>query len=347
MRFAIVDTETTGGRPGSDRLTEVGMILIEDGKVLAEFESLVNPERPIPPFVQNLTGITDAMVAEAPLFGEIAADLFALFEGSILVAHNAAFDFGFLRFEFEKAGFVFAPPRLCTVQVTRAAFPGYASYSLGKIAESLGISAWDAHRAMGDAKACGDLLLMALEKIGMESLLKLAKGYVEVASLPPGWTLARVAAIPSAPGVLRAYSSSGKVLWIGESSNLRDKVLEILRASGRKGPWAKIKSQMSDLDWSLTGSTRLAKVLAFQEILQSSPPLNRPLKVPPVPTLPQKDFEKLEAGRTVEEQAVLVVRKGVLKGYCWLDTSEGLTQEDLEYCLERLDLSANLLGVIF
>lgn len=347
MKFAVVDTETTGGRPGPDRLTEVGLILLEDGNIVAQFESLVNPQRSIPPFVQNLTGITDAMVAEAPLFEEIAAELFSLFEGCILVAHNAAFDYGFLRHEFEKAGFAFAPPRLCTVQVTRAAFPGYASYSLGRIAESLGIAAWDAHRAMGDAKACGDLLLLAQERLGIEALLRLAKGYVEVASLPSGWTLARVAAIPSAPGVLRAFSSTGKVLWIGESSNLRDKVLEILRASGRKGAWAKIKTQMSDLDWTLTGSTRLAKVLAFQEILQSKPALNRPLKVPPVPLLPQKDFEKLEMGRTAEEQAILVVRKGVLKGFCWVDSTDSLTRDDLENRMERLDLSANLLGVIF
>ncbi|MFN7887213.1 MAG: PolC-type DNA polymerase III, partial [Betaproteobacteria bacterium] len=154
-RLAFVDVETTGTSPSRERVTEVGVVLVEaDGaeRRVAEWSSLVNPGVPIPPEIQWLTGITNEMVRAAPRFADIAADLAARLHEAVFVAHNARFDYGFLRAEFARVGIDFRARTLCTVRLSRALYPERGPHSLDAIVARLGLDAAGRHRALGDAR---------------------------------------------------------------------------------------------------------------------------------------------------------------------------------------------------
>lgn len=177
MRFAVVDLETTGGQPKNDSIIEIGIALIDGTEVVKTFESLVCPGRSIPSFVQNLTGIYPEMVVSARPFREIAEEVLALLSGRIFVAHNASFDFGFLKAELERASCKWDAPRLCTVKLSRRVFPGFPSYSLHSLTKSLGCPDFNHHRALGDALASAEILKLALAKVGEAAIVKEIKNY--------------------------------------------------------------------------------------------------------------------------------------------------------------------------
>ena len=160
--YCIVDVETTGGVPGPSRLTEIAMIRHNGQEVVDTFHSLLNPSCPIPPFISRLTGISDEMVADAPTFDQIAQHVLNFSEGTIFVAHNVSFDFGFLQKELKWSGHEYLRRTLCTVRLSRKIFPGLTSYSLGKLCTSLSIPVANRHRALGDASATALLFEMLL-----------------------------------------------------------------------------------------------------------------------------------------------------------------------------------------
>ncbi|MBU1435802.1 MAG: VRR-NUC domain-containing protein [Gammaproteobacteria bacterium] len=156
--YVVIDVETTGGKNDSDRITEIAAYKVQYGDIIAEFSSLVNPERRIPYFIQKLTGISHTMVATAPRFADIAQQLWEFIGDSIFVAHNVNFDYGFVRAELARCGFVLQLPKFCTVVQMRRAYPGLASYSLGNLAQHFNIPLHNHHRASSDARATVELL---------------------------------------------------------------------------------------------------------------------------------------------------------------------------------------------
>ena len=156
--YVVLDVETTGGKAGTDRITEIGAVKVQAGEVLDTFNSLINPERHIPSFISRLTGISNAMVEGAPKFADIAAQLNEFLQGAVFVAHNAKFDYGFIRAEFARCEIPFDMPQLCTVVNMRRYYPGLQSYSLGKLCAELDIKLTNHHRALADATATVELL---------------------------------------------------------------------------------------------------------------------------------------------------------------------------------------------
>ena len=156
--YVVLDVETTGGKAGSDRITEIGAVKLQAGEVLDTFNTLINPERHIPSFISRLTGISNAMVEGAPRFADIAHQLSKFLQGAVFVAHNAKFDYGFIRSEFPRCEIPFDMPQLCTVVNMRRYYPGLASYSLGKLCEEFDIKLTNHHRALADATATVELL---------------------------------------------------------------------------------------------------------------------------------------------------------------------------------------------
>lgn len=120
-RIAVIDLETTGTAATSDGITEIGIVHIERGEVVEEWSSLVNPETTIPPEIQALTGITDAMVRDAPMFSQLADEVLSRLNGHLFVAHNARFDYGFIKNAFRRLGVPFTAEVLCTVRLSRKA----------------------------------------------------------------------------------------------------------------------------------------------------------------------------------------------------------------------------------
>ncbi|ATG78108.1 exonuclease domain-containing protein [Pseudoalteromonas sp. 1_2015MBL_MicDiv] len=158
--YSIVDIETTGGLKGGNRITEIGLVKVQYGKVIDNWTSLVNPERHIPGFITSLTGISDNMVRNAPVFADIAKPLLDKLAGSIFVAHNVNFDYGFIKKECEMAGHFFKMPKMCTVVESRKAFKGLKSYSLGNLSSHFNLNLTSHHRALADATATAELLLL-------------------------------------------------------------------------------------------------------------------------------------------------------------------------------------------
>ncbi|MDR6804161.1 DNA polymerase-3 subunit epsilon [Dyadobacter sp. BE34] len=150
--YAIVDIETTGGG-GTSRITEIAVFRHDGTRIVDFFHSLINPEMYIPPFITRLTGIDNEMVKDAPTFYDVQDAVRAMTRDAWFVAHNAKFDYGFLKREFGALDEYFQRDLLCTVQLSRKIFPGLKSYSLGNLCESLEIMIENRHRAHGDAEA--------------------------------------------------------------------------------------------------------------------------------------------------------------------------------------------------
>ncbi|MFM6995038.1 MAG: PolC-type DNA polymerase III [Sediminibacterium sp.] len=170
MEFAIVDIETTGGLPSTHGITEIAIVIHNGVEVTGKFSTLVNPLQKIPPFIVGMTGISDAMVATAPLFEEVAPQIFNLLNGRIFVAHNVSFDYSFVHYHMDRAGFKWSAPKLCTIKLSRKVFPGLAKYGLGSLTRDLGIRIEGRHRAWGDAQATAEVLTMAIQKQGMSPI---------------------------------------------------------------------------------------------------------------------------------------------------------------------------------
>lgn len=162
--YAIIDIETTGGSPRLEKITEIAICLHDGEKITGEYVSLVNPERNIPYFITNLTGITNEMVEDAPRFFEIAKVIVEMTEGRTFVAHNARFDYSFIRQEFKSLGFNFRRNIIDTVALSRKLLPGHRSYSLSSICKDLKIMINGRHRAAGDALATVKLLEILMAK---------------------------------------------------------------------------------------------------------------------------------------------------------------------------------------
>ncbi|MEY4608062.1 MAG: hypothetical protein RL625_279 [Gemmatimonadota bacterium] len=170
LPYVVVDVETTGGQPATgDRVTEVAAVQVEEGRIALVYHSLVNPGRPIPPYVARLTGISDAMVREAPDFSDIAGELAAHLAGRVFVAHNARFDLGFLGAEFARV----APTpleellagTLCTVRLARRVLRHLPRRNLDAVCQHYGVQIADRHRAAGDAEATAHVLVHLMDEI--------------------------------------------------------------------------------------------------------------------------------------------------------------------------------------
>ena len=273
-KYTIVDVETTGGSPKFERITEIGIVVFDGHQVVDTFESLVNPEQTIPEFITGLTGITNDMVLAAPKFFEIARQIVELTEDSVFVAHNARFDYGFLRAEFQRLGYTFSRKQLCTVKLSRRAFPGLPSYSLGKLIRHFGIPVQRRHRALDDALATTELLRMALHKeSSANDVRELVDRGIRETRLPSGITLEMLHQLPEACGVYYFHNADNRVVYVGKSINIRKRVMDHFKDHSVKG--SRMHKHVRDITWELTGSELVALLLESEEIKRLNPPINR------------------------------------------------------------------------
>lgn len=170
MEFAVVDIETTGSTPQSAGITEIAIVIHNGVEVTGKYVTLINPRHKIPPFIVNMTGISDEMVAGAPLFEDVAPQIYNLLNGRVFVAHNVSFDYSFVHYLLGKSGFQWSAPKLCTIKLSRRVFPGLEKYGLGSLTRDLGIKIEGRHRAWGDAAATAQVLTMAIEKEGLHPI---------------------------------------------------------------------------------------------------------------------------------------------------------------------------------
>ncbi|MBN2729276.1 MAG: GIY-YIG nuclease family protein [Bacteroidales bacterium] len=270
MKYVIVDIETTGGNAKSGKIIEIAAYLLENNEIIDEFVSLINPERNIPPFISNMTGITSEMLEDAPKFYEIAKCLVEITEDAVFVAHNVSFDYSFIAAEFARLGYHWQKEKICTVQQSRKIFPGFPSYSLGKLCESLKIPLEDRHRAAGDARATAILF----QKILKHGIVKEKELRQLELKLHPKLMADRFSEIPDTPGVYYFLNDKEDILYIGKSKNLRKRVLSHFynKKSSRS---QKIQSQTARVEFEETGSELIALLKESAEIKSLKPLYNR------------------------------------------------------------------------
>lgn len=226
---AFVDLETTGTHAGADRITEVGIIRVATDAAGAslqvdEWSSLVDPGVPIPPAIQALTGITDAMVRSAPTFGALVSDVEERLDGCIFVAHNARFDYGFLKHEFARLQRPFKAKVLCTVRLSRRLFPEAPSHSLDAVIERHGLAIAARHRALADAQALWQFVQVLYASLPREGIEAAVRRILRIPSLPAQLSPDVLDGVPECPGVYLFYGENRLPLYIGKSKNLRERV---------------------------------------------------------------------------------------------------------------------------
>lgn len=167
--LVFLDIETTGGSPLSSHITEIGALRVEDGKVVGKFSQLVNPQQHVPSFITKMTGISDDMLWDAPLFQGIANDLELFLDGAIFIAHNVSFDYSFIRAAFADIGNTFDIDRLCTARLSRKLYPDQPRHNLDTIIARHGFIVQDRHRAFDDAKVLFEFYEKALSEHGQEA----------------------------------------------------------------------------------------------------------------------------------------------------------------------------------
>lgn len=270
--YSIIDIETTGGQYNEEGITEIAIYKFDGHDVVDQFISLVNPEKPIQPFVVKLTGINSAMLRSAPKFYEVAKRIIEITEGTIVVAHNASFDYRILQTEFRRLGYDFKKPTLCTVELAKKIIPNLPSYSLGKLVRSLGIPMADRHRASGDALATVKLFKMLLAK-DLEK--EIVKSFVKTeikAGLSPK-LLDIVEKLPSKTGIYYIHNEKGDLIYIGKSKNIKKRVNQHFTGSNSKSK--KIQRDVYAVTFEETGSELIALLKESEEIKINKPIYNR------------------------------------------------------------------------
>lgn len=276
MRYAVIDVETTGGRPKESKITEIA-IYIHDGKeVVDELCTLINPEIPIPEFIARLTGITDEMVSRAPKFYEVAKRVVEITEGCVFVAHNVGFDYSMIRGEFRSLGYDYRRDQLCTVRASRHLLPGYESYSLGKLCRALGIEAKNRHRASGDAQATVLLFDRLLEKTD-GNMSGFIQGEINTQDLNPNIDLISIDELPEKVGIYKLFNEDNQLIYIGKSKNIKKRVDQHLK-NYKANKNGEMRKEICRAEYILTGSELIALLLESKLIKKHKPKYNRMLR---------------------------------------------------------------------
>lgn len=272
--YAIVDIETTGGYAANHRITEIAIYHHDGIDITDHYRTLINPGRNIPYFITGLTGINYEMVKEAPAFNDIAKEVFGWLDGRVFVAHNAHFDYSFLKKEFEEVGIAWNTKKLCTVRLARKIIPGLHSYGLGRLAESLGIKILDRHRAGGDAFATAKIFDVLIKRDNSGVIEKSLKRNSGETILPPNLPKEEFEKLPAKAGVYYFLDSRGQVIYVGKAINIKKRIAGHFTGEAREWNRSNIRNEIHHITYELTGNELVALIFESQEIRRLWPKYN-------------------------------------------------------------------------
>ncbi|MBL0141598.1 MAG: ethanolamine utilization protein [Betaproteobacteria bacterium] len=285
---AFVDLETTGTSSTGDRVTEVAIVRVVEGEVVEEWSSLVDPERSIPPDIQILTGITNEMVKGAPTFAEIRDEVRERLEGHLFVAHNARFDYGFLKNEFARLEMPFTADVLCTVRLSRRLYPEAVGHSLDALIARHGLTdprdcvdpaaRTGRHSALGDARALWRFAKVVECEKSADEIAAAVKRLLKIPSLPPQLPPDALEGVPECPGVYRFFGVNDLPLYIGKSVNLRDRVRSHFTSDYRSSNDSRLSAEIRRLDWIETAGELGALLLESRLVKEVAPLHNAMLR---------------------------------------------------------------------
>lgn len=275
-KYAVVDVETTGGSFKLDKVIEIGIVLVDGDQITGTYQTLIHPERSIPYQITALTGINNEMIADAPRFYEVARQIVELTGDRIFVAHNARFDYNFIKAEFEELGFVFTRKILDTVKLSRMAFPGYKSYSLGNLISIFGIEVTDRHRALDDALATAEIFQKIIRSgtfVGTnDDYIRMA---IRESYLPPNMSIQDILAIPEEEGVYYFYNKE-TLLYVGKSKNLKSRISQHFSDHSQKS--STLRQSTTRIEYESQPNELFALLKESIEIKSQKPIYNKALR---------------------------------------------------------------------
>ena len=276
--YVLLDLETTGGSAVHDRITEIAAVRVQDGREVVRWSTLVNPGTTISGFIQNLTGITNEMVATAPRFAEVAPQLLDLLDGAVLVAHNVRFDHGFLLNELARMDITLRVKTLCTVRLSRLLYPQHRSHGLDAIMQRHGLATGSRHRAMGDVDMVLAWLAQTRAEHGSERIRQQALSLLQgSAALPPLLETA-VSDIPETSGVYLFFGEGPLPLYIGKSVKMRSRVMSHFQVTGKQTKGMRIAQEIRRVEWIETAGELGALLLEARLVKAQQPVYNRQLR---------------------------------------------------------------------
>ncbi len=276
--LAIVDVETTGMSGLFDRVIEIGILRVEDNKVVQKLNTLVNPETYISPFIESFTGIHKEDLESAPLFSDLSDQIYELMSDAILVAHNARFDYHFLKHEFKRTGISYSSKTLCTAQLSRRLFPRYRHHNLSAIIERFGLSCENRHRAYDDAFALWQFLQKIKDTVKIDKLTDTIKTLIRSSYGGNAVIKKQIDELPESPGVYIFYDKNNMPLYVGKSKNIKERVITHFSSDYQSGRQVEMIKQIERIDHSKTAGELGALIQESQLVKQLLPVYNKKLR---------------------------------------------------------------------
>ena len=350
--YTIIDLETTGGKFNEESIIEVAAYRFDGNSIKDQFISLVNPQRDIHPYVEKLTGITSKMVKTAPKFHEIAKRVVEITSDSILVAHNAQFDYRILQLEFKRLGYEFSMKSLCTVILSQELLPEQESYKLGRLSRSLGIPLKDRHRASGDALATVELFKILLEKDIEQNIIK--KSIVEF----PGESMnslfkETIESLNNDVGVFYIYNKNKKLIYIDYSKDIKNKVVKLF--TSKKFIPKYVQNNFKSIKVHKTGNISISVIKALNEIRTLKPKINNNIdpKIFYKTEKPNiisklKDFIITFNGKNENDKSFIFFKNEKFTGYGYFDLFNNINSEQkLNSRLVKVDESNKVKNYVY
>ena len=350
--YTIIDIESTGGKFNEESIIEVAAYRFDGTSIKDQFISLVNPQRDIHPYVEKLTGITSKMVKTAPKFHEIAKRIVEITSDSILVAHNAQFDYRILQLEFKRLGYEFSMKSLCTVILSQELLPDQESYKLGRLSRSLGIPLKDRHRASGDALATVELFKILMEKDTKQDIIK--KSIVEF----PGESMnslfkETIESLNNDVGVFYIYNKNKKLIYIDYSKDIKNKVVKLF--TSKKFIPKYVQNNFKSIKVHKTGNISICVIKALNEIRTLKPKINNNIdpklfyKIDKPDVISKlKDFIITFNGKNENEKSFIFFKNEKFTGYGYFDLFNNInTEQKLNSRLVEVDESDKVKNYVY
>ena len=329
--YTIVDLEATGGKFNEESIIEIAIYKFDGVSITDQFISLINPEKEIHPYVEKLTGISSKMLNTAPKFHEIAKRVIEITSGTVLVAHNAQFDYRILQLEFKRLGFDFSMKSICTVILSQELLPDQESYKLGRLSRSLGIPIKDRHRASGDAIATVELFKILLEKDINQEIIR--KSIVEF----PGEKMDNIFKevidnLRENTGVFYIYNESRELIYIDFSKDIKNKLIKLF--TSKKFIPKYVQNNFKTLKVHPTGNVHIAILKSLQEINSLKPKINNNIdpkifsKISKPSVIDEySDFVVTFSGKKDTDKSFILFKDSILQGYGYFQLYNNINSE--------------------
>jgi len=350
--YTIIDIESTGGKFNEESIIEVAAYRFDGTSIKDQFISLVNPQRDIHPYVEKLTGITSKMVKTAPKFHEIAKRIVEITSDSILVAHNAQFDYRILQLEFKRLGYEFSMKSLCTVILSQELLPDQESYKLGRLSRSLGIPLKDRHRASGDALATVELFKILMEKDIKQDIIK--KSIVEF----PGESMSSlfketIENLKNNIGVFYIYNKNKKLIYIDYSKDVKNKVVKLF--TSKKFIPKYVQNNFKSIKVHNTGNISISIIKALNEIKTLKPKINNNIdpkiffKIDKPDIISEiKNFIITFSGKNKNDKSFIFFKNEKFLGYGYFDLFNNInTEQKLKSRLVKVNESKKVNNYVY